>query len=520
MMRSEHESTGSDVPRGGTLHRAATFRWGVLAVIVATIIVFGNTFLNQWTYDDTVIVVNNPAAHSLRGFIQNLGAGRPLRYLTHIPEYALFGLHPAGYHIQQLLWHAGNGILLLLIFQAVGLELPFALAGTFLFLLHPVQTATVASVGNRKELLALFFVLLSVLSYIRGVAAEGRRRVWWVMLALASYGVSLLANVTAVTLPLAIGLYDALFVPKERRIILRSIPLFFVVFVAASTAFLYHYRSIFSIEERLTIYSQNSFFASLAYYPLFWGAVKAFGFYLGKIAYPLHLAPEYSLRFSTDLIPVAAVPGLLLLGGAIVSLPILCRRAPRIAFGIGWFLIFYLPISGFIPAGYIVADRYMYLCLPGIGLVIGSLVQKWPRGLTVPCSALLLVLAVLTVRQNSYWRNSLVLWAHAAEVNPGSTGANLSAAASFLQAGDLPKAKFCAQRVLALNPSLIYADFLLGQIALREGDARSAVEHFERYVRIGQGGDPGGEMAYVLSILPALKKMDEGGAHGAAPPVP
>ncbi len=97
-------------------------RYAILLLLLVTLVVYGNTFVNQWSYDDVPVVVQNPDSHSIAGFLENSRSGRPLRELTYIPEYRLFGTNPAGYHVQQLAWHAANGILVFVLFTALGLD--------------------------------------------------------------------------------------------------------------------------------------------------------------------------------------------------------------------------------------------------------------------------------------------------------------------------------------------------------------------------------------------------------------
>ena len=61
----------------------ASWRLIIILLIVTACAVYGNTFLNRWTYDDRYVVVNNPDNHSIREFVENHYPGRPLRELAH-----------------------------------------------------------------------------------------------------------------------------------------------------------------------------------------------------------------------------------------------------------------------------------------------------------------------------------------------------------------------------------------------------------------------------------------------------
>lgn len=488
---------GSGVPRKGAV---------LLFLFLVTVTVFGNTFVNQWTYDDLPVVLSNTDAHSLDGFLENTRPGRPMRELTYIPEHLLFGDNPAGYRVQQLAWHGVNGFLLVLLFHALGVELPFALLGALLFLVHPLQAESVANISHRKELLALFFSLSALLCYVKSFSHQGARRVLLWGGALAAYGGALLSNETTVTLPLAAVLYEWLMVERGKRVLLRRPLVALAVAVAAGALLVYRFRGLLAAEQLLTIYSKNSFGASQSYIPLFTGAMQAFGFYLSKIILPVGLAPEYIFQLSESLWQPWALLALALLVAAAVCAVMIRRRLPLVSLGIGWFLVMWLPVSNLVPVAYLAADRYMYLCLPGIGLVLAGLLQRWPNRLFMAGTGMVLVVfAGLTVVQNGYWRNEHTLWRHAVTVNPDSTWVRETVALSYLLTGDYGKAVEHAREAIRLDRFNTRAYLTLAKAEERRGNLAEAVKNYEFFASFGAMEYPE-EAARIRLYLPSLHK--------------
>ncbi len=477
-----------------------------LLLLLISVAVYGNTFMNGWTYDDMPVVVLNPDSHSLSGFIANSRPGRPMRELTYIPEYLMFGNNPSGYHIQQILWHTVNGFLLLLVFVRLGIAPKYALIGALFFLIHPLQTESVANISHRKELLPLVFCLMALLSYLKAIGAQGIKRFSLLLLVAIGYICALLSNQTAVTFPLMLVLYDYLYLQRDERIILRRPIALFACFLSAAIYFVYHYRGLFSYDQLLTVYSKYSFMASQSILPLWLAGLKSFGFYLYKVMIPVNLAPEYHIAFSEQLFQPLALISMMLLAGAVYLLFALRKQSPTTSFGIGWLLVFYLPVSNILPVSYLLADRYMYLCLPGVGLLLACLLQKFQsKRLEAFCIMLLLVFAILTVVQNSYWKDEHTLWRHAVRVNPESTWVQETVALSYLLSNQFEKARHHATLAIRLNRYNTRAYLTLAKSEDRLGNLNEAIRNYEAFVSFGVF-EYTEEVDTVKSYLPFLRK--------------
>jgi hypothetical protein len=482
-------------------------RRAFLILFLFALVVYGNTFVNSWTYDDYPVVVDNPDSKSLAGFLADTRPGRPMRELTYIPDYMLFGANPMGYHVQQVLWHTANGYLLFLIFTTLGLSPAAALAGALLFLVHPLQSESLANISHRKELLALFFSQLTLLFYIRAVQARSLyMRLFFLLLVLAGYATALLSNETAVTLPILLIAYDCIFLKKNNRLIARHLLALTVVTLVASAWAIQRYWGLFSSEQLLSVYSKNSFIASHSYLPLWMGDLKVFVLYLAKIIVPFKLAPEYHISFSEELFQPLAWLGAGLLIAVIFVCYVMRNRHPIVTFGMVWFLALYLPISNVLPISYMMADRYMYLCLPGIALLFAYVYHdNLSRRRHLFFALLLLGFAIMTVIQNSYWKNEHTLWRHAVTVNPDSTWVQESAALSYLMSDDFERARYHAQMALTLNRYNTHAYLTLAKAQDRLGNLVDALKNYELFVNYGFMEYPD-EVALVRNYLPLMRK--------------
>src|SRR5277367_3739054 len=89
----------------------------------------------------------------------------PLTWLSHALDCQIFHLNPAGHHYTSLLLHAVNALLLFLILQWFTGYTARSLIVAALFAVHPLNVESVAWVAERKTVLCMFFVLLTIAAY-------------------------------------------------------------------------------------------------------------------------------------------------------------------------------------------------------------------------------------------------------------------------------------------------------------------------------------------------------------------
>ena len=136
----------------------------LLVAVVASL--YANTLFHGFVFDDVTLIQQNPDVIELNwGKILGRSGYRPIRTFTYALNSALGGMNPFGYHVFNVLLHAANSLLVFLFLRSIQGRIDVSFLGAMLFAVHPVQTASVAYISGRKDLLAAFFVLLALLSY-------------------------------------------------------------------------------------------------------------------------------------------------------------------------------------------------------------------------------------------------------------------------------------------------------------------------------------------------------------------
>lgn len=160
-----------------------------------------------WVWDDDLYVLANPAVLRSGGWLHAWVPGStpqwyPLVFASFAAHHAVHGLDPFGYHLVNVLLHAGSAWMLWRLLARLGL--PGAWLAAALFAVHPIQVESVAWVTERKNVLSMAFALGSMhvwISFLGRGPGAARARAWWAAFAL--FACALLSKTTAVAVPVA-----------------------------------------------------------------------------------------------------------------------------------------------------------------------------------------------------------------------------------------------------------------------------------------------------------------------------
>ena len=200
----------------------------------------------------------------------------PLLYTTFWLEHKLWGFHPLGYHIVNLLLHFANTALLWRLLLRLGV--PGAWFAAAVFAVHPLHTESVAWIISRKDLLSALFYLSAFFMWVRFVESSRTRSY---VAALSLFAAALLCKSVAITLPAALLIWQWW---KEGRVtagyFLRMAP-FFLVGLVVGGFDIWFYKAHTALSFDYSIY-ERALIAS-----------RALWFYAEKLLWPMDLAVIY-----------------------------------------------------------------------------------------------------------------------------------------------------------------------------------------------------------------------------------
>lgn len=455
-------------------------------------------------YDDDRYIVQNTHTRGLSwetirwAFTTTAEANwHPLTWMSHALDYQFFHLNAAGHHLDSLLLHALNVVLLFLLLHSATKRVGRSLLVAALFAVHPLNVESVAWVAERKNLLCTFFFFLALWAYGGYVQKPNWRR----YLAVAGlFAMGLMSKPMVITLPFVLLLFD--YWPLGRiqgtppsalrdqqaipraplaKLFLEKVPL---LALSASSAW-------------VTMHAQNSGGAvrSVAQFPLgirLENSIVAYAAYLWKMIWPAHLAVLYPHAGNSLPGWQVGLGTLVLLG--ITALALRYRSQRYLTTGWLWFLGTLVPVIGLVQVGYqSMADRYTYIPLIGVFVMlvwgVAELADHRKLGLAwrlVPAAVMLVSLSWAARRQLSYWDSGLDLWSHTLAVNPNNFIAEDNLGDSLLTAGKPDEAYPHFQRAAEIMPRDPWSHGNMGAYLQQKGRLQEAIAEYRTTLSLSQ----------------------------------
>lgn len=441
----------------------------------------------------------------------------PLTWLTYLAEVDLYGVDARGFHVTNVILHAGNALLFFLLLRETTGSLWLSALAAALFALHPLRVESVTWISERKDVLCAFFGLAALLTYTR-YARRGRKADYaWT---LALYALGLMSKATLVTWPFLMLLLDVwplgrVAMPGERRGLRPGLPLpglrlwveklpFFAL-SAASCTVTYLAQDSFNAVKPLILVPFDLRVAN---------ALVSCVAYLRKTVWPSDLAVFYPYPAGYPLWqPVAAA--LFLLAVSWLALRLL-PRIPALGVGWFWFLGTLAPVIGLVTVGdQALADRYTYV--PHLGLMVavvwsGAALFRTRGGRFLAAGAagmVILALTVATVHQNGFWRDTKTLFARAQVVTRNNDVAHIILSFVAMEEGNRAEFAHHYPRAVAISPlKVAYRHNMRGFFLARAGYLRQAKEDFVQALEL----EPRAWMALLnLGVVLAYEgRIDEG----------
>jgi cytochrome c-type biogenesis protein CcmH/NrfG len=355
----------------------------------------------------------------------------PLTGLRWFMIYTFWGLNSFVYHLGSLLFHIANAILLFCFVRKLAiislennhnsetpqLRIDVAAALTVsLWSIHPLMVEPVAAISCGGHVQAVFFILLSLLFYLRMTETRSRY-ISWLMMSAVCYGASLLSLPFILAYPAILIVMDVYPLkriktntenwwksPETHHIITEKIP--FVVIDITVIAI-----NMFSIIN--VVKAGHSYVFSLAIFGMLDRVMQAFyiwAYYVWRPWYPINLSNTYDTLISFDPLSFYFVISALGVMGATVVFLLIRKRNPSILASWICYLAILVPALGLAEHPHNPADRYAMYAL----IIWSVLLTSWIvnvriaffRLLVPVVISILIVLGIMSAKHVNVWHNT------------------------------------------------------------------------------------------------------------------
>lgn len=467
---------------------------GVLALLtfVAYVGAFKNGFV-EW--DDQHYVTNNlqvlnPTAANLKILLTRIVAlnYHPITMLSLAMNVILFGKGATSFIVTNVIIHTINTVLVFKFIQKLTDGKNYvAFLTALIFGLHPMHVESVAWIAERKDVLYVFFFLLSCISYLKFKKENSSK---WLIISLVLFVCSCLSKAMAVPLPIVLLLIDY-WQEKDwltsknliNKVAFFAVALFFGL-VSVNVQAGGDFHGLLTMEQKHQALSNPPFsFLEKTAYPMY-GYLK----YHIMAILPFgmsNLHPYPALRDVTNPKYFLAIAFFI----ASIALMIWSYgRKKYIFFGWGFFFVTILLVLQFLSVGKaFMAERYTYLPYVGLFFMIFFALDEYlqkPTLLLTIGSIFGIICLFLTTQQIKTWKDNFSLWSNAYQVYPKDSSIMESMADEYGRQSQFDKVFEFGEKALSANTNSYHTYEILANVYALKGDINRSLKMYDKAISL------------------------------------
>jgi len=495
-------------------------------------------------WDDDRMVYNNPQLTGLNidrlcWIFTHRDVTRrytPLAAINYSITYQLCRLNPFGYHLSPWLFHGLNAAIVFFVLRILLIKgfswhgitsinhrriTISAACGALIWSLHPLRTEPVAWVGASFYPQATFFMLMSLLCYLRANEANISPRSYLrrILTSAVFFAAALLSH------PIVLGFLAVLVVldvyplgkirgiwwksANWRRTLLEKTPFAMVALAIA----------LITVYIRLTETETETKPVTLADFGLierFMQAMYIWAYYIWRPWYPVDLSPIYATLVLFNPFSPVFINSLILIIGIVTLMILLRRRWPLGLVLIICHLCLLIPVLGVMEHPHYPCDRYSLI----VSILWSVLLSAWlayPKMKTLPYKISLVLsiivisaLGLMTVQQTRVWVNSKTLFGHMIKTlgdDPCKFDIYWRLGTVYELEGNTDEAIRYYLKSVDICPAFSNLQNHLGEMLIKKNNIEAAIRHFDLALRT----DPNYTSAYInqAQALQMLGRFEE-----------
>lgn len=405
-----------------TLNSKKTDGFDLGLILIATLLLYGQSIYFGFVWDDYHLIVNNVTFEQPISWLDFFGSGlwkfsmvgdngafyRPLVALSYYLEHQIFGNNPWGYHLVNVCLHLVSIGLLWIFALLLKFSRHERLMSCLLYSLHPVQVSCVAFISCHGDLLVQIFGLLALIFWFKDSKWKWLSFLWMFL--------AMLSKEAGFVLPMVLVAMDCMIRGRPMKDFKNALP--FLIWVP------YFVFRIYALESASpSTPSIGDVFQSNGSYRTF--------LYIGRILFPLTSSQE------VELTPPSYYQNILF-HLAYIALAIILffklKTNSVIKFLVLWFFITTLIIANWINAPIRFSDQLLYVPMVPASMLIVRLMPNTHR-IKMLMGVLIVLLGVVAHFQMQPWKSDVLFWENELKFHPKKVGTNLHYANSLKRAG-------------------------------------------------------------------------------------
>ncbi len=475
----------------------------VLLIFLLAVIVYANSLVNSFVWDDRYLIVENNLIKNWRNIPQFFttqlyqGSGqeshfyRPIQKLSIFLDYSIWKLKPLGYHITNILIHALNAVLVYVLLNLLFRKKEISLISALLFAVHPIHTEVVTYISTRADLLTGLFIFSSLILFIQYRKHSNLRGYYWG--AILCFIFALLSKEPAVILPFILILCDISFNRNYVPIISKGTPCFKLrVWLSDYLPFLL--LLCVYIVLRLTVLDFGLWLNETNLYLRMITLGKVFFTYIRLLFLPFGLHMEYTLNWAVSFFQ----PQILISNFLFFSILLVVIRSYKYSkiffFASAWFLLTLVPSFNIVTINAFMSENWLYI--PSVGFfVLFSLgvfkladcmkTQHIRKSFLIfSIVPILAIYSILTIIRNRDWRDEMTLYKNTLKYSPNSARVhnNLGIVYAHIENYEMAIKEF--EEAIRLKHGYFEAYNNLGTIYQRQKLYEQAIKQYEKIIEL------------------------------------
>ncbi len=392
-----------------------------------------------------------------RSFFDVVRGLRPLLMASFWLNFHASEMQPYGYHAWNVVLHFFNGLFVFLIVERLTARLGeerirrilYATFAAGVFLLHPLQTESVAYIASRSEALSIFFAYaaVAVFLYQRDCGIGWLRS----LAVLVLFGAGALTKEHVAVLPAVLLLADYYWNPGfSFQGIWRNWRLYLPLVGGAAAA------GTFVLWTLRTADTAGFALKDLTWYEYFFTQCRAIWAYLRLFLLPIGQNVDHDFAISRSVLDHGAILGLAALVALAAAAMWFRKKYPLASFGVLVFLILIAPTSSFLPIRDTLVERRFYLPSIGALLIAVEALRQWrptPARAAAVIAGVLAVCTIVTYNRNQVWSSSYALWQDAIAKSPNKARPYSQLGYAYLNDQKCSDALPLYQKAVLLDPN-------------------------------------------------------------------